>query len=121
MLKQQRIAKCFLFLACLVVLVCTAQRMAGMHALQMKAAQSVMLTQNSVTETDEASSVTPCELSSKSLLAAPPVLFEAALFIFSLLLTLLAPQQVKSASIAPVREFSSPTLRVHLRFCVFRE
>ncbi|WMY76095.1 copper resistance protein [Buttiauxella selenatireducens] len=121
MLKQQQIAKWFLFLACLVVLVCTAQRMAGMHALQMKAAQSVMLTQNSVSDADEASAVTPCELSAKSLLASPPVLFEAALFIFSLIVTLLAPLLSRSSSLVPVREFSSPTLRVHLRFCVFRE
>ncbi|GDX04389.1 copper resistance protein [Buttiauxella sp. A111] len=121
MLKQQQIAKWFLFLACLAVLVCTAQRMAGMHALQMKAAQSVMLTQNSVSDADEASAVTPCELSAKSLLASPPVLFEAALFIFSLIVTLLAPLLSRSSSLVPVREFSSPTLRVHLRFCVFRE
>ncbi|MCP2005160.1 UNVERIFIED_ORG: hypothetical protein J2Y78_003700 [Buttiauxella agrestis ATCC 33320] len=122
MLKQQQIAKWFLFLACLVVLVCTAQRMAGLHALQMKAAESVMMAQNGVTDTtDKASPITPCELSAKSLLAAPPVLFEGALFIFSLLLTLLVPLQPKSSSIVPVREFSSPTLRVHLRFCVFRE
>ena len=122
--KRQHLAKWFLFLACLVVLVCTAQRMAGLHALQMNAAQSVMFSQNAVSDVsniDDASPVTPCELSAKSLLAAPPVLFESALFIFSLILTLLAPLEAKPSSVAPARAFSSPTLRVHLRFCVFRE
>ena len=121
MLKRQHLAKWFLFLACLVVLVCTAQRMAGMHALQMKLAENVVLSQNNASEIDDAAPVTPCELSAKSLLAAPPVLFEGALFVFALLLTLLAPLLAATSSVTPVREFSSPTLRVHLRFCVFRE
>lgn len=34
MVKRQRIAKWFLCLACLVVLTCMTQRMAGLHALQ---------------------------------------------------------------------------------------
>lgn len=121
MFKQKHLAKWFLFLACLVVLVCTAQRMAGMHALQMKVAESMVLAQGSTTDAEQASPVSPCELSAKSLLAAPPVLFEAALFVFSLLLSLLTLVLAKLSSIAPIRAFSSPTLRVHLRFCVFRE
>lgn len=121
MFKQKHLAKWFLFLACLVVLVCTAQRMVGMHALQMKAAESIVLAQDGATDAELASPVSPCELSAKSLLAAPPVLFEGALFVFSLILSLLTPLQAKLSSIAPVRAFSSPTLRVHLRFCVFRE
>lgn len=121
MFKRKHLAKWFLFLACLVVLVCTAQRMAGLHALQMKAAESVILSQSSTTDVEENAQVTPCELSAKSLLAASPVLFEAALFVFSLLLALIAPSQAEQSSVTPVRAFSSPTLRVHLRFCVFRE
>ena len=35
MIKRQRKAILFVLLACLVVLTCTAQRMAGMHALVM--------------------------------------------------------------------------------------
>lgn len=121
MFKQKHLAKWFLFLACLVVLVCTAQRMAGMHALQMKAAESIVLAQDSVSDAEPASPVSPCELSAKSLLAAPPVLFEGALFVFSLILSLLTPFQAKFSSLTPIRAFSSPTIRVHLRFCVFRE
>ena len=121
MFKRKHFAKWFLLLACLVVLVCTAQRMAGLHALQMKDAQSVMLSQSSNSEIEDSASVTPCELSAKSLLATPPVLFEAAFFVFSLLLVLIAPLQAERSSVSPARAFSSPTLRVHLRFCVFRE
>lgn len=35
MAKRQRMGWWFLCLACVVVMVCTAQRMAGLHALQM--------------------------------------------------------------------------------------
>ena len=102
----------FLCLACVVVMVCTAQRMAGLHALQMDTvATSVVVSAQA--QTDEASSVTPCELSAKSLLAAPPVLFEGAILVLCLLLSLLP--------FFPPRAISPPTLRVHLRFCVFRE
>ncbi len=121
MFKRKHLAKWFLFLACLVVLVCTAQRMAGFHALQMNSVSTHAAVQSSSAEVDDASPVTPCELSAKSLLAAPPVLFEGVLFAFALLLTLLAPVLTTRSSITPVRAFSSPTLRVHLRFCVFRE
>ena len=38
MIKRQRKAILFVLLACLVVLTCTAQRMAGMHALVMNLA-----------------------------------------------------------------------------------
>ena len=77
MIKRQRKAILFVLLACLVVLTCTAQRMAGMHALVMNlTADSPSLQQNQ----DQAEApVTPCELSAKSLMAVPPMLFEGAL------------------------------------------
>ncbi|MCT4712233.1 copper resistance protein [Enterobacteriaceae bacterium H11S18] len=121
MFKRKHLAKWFLVLACLVMVVCTAQRMAGLHALQMKAAANITLSQPDTSSVDDAAPVSPCELSAKSLLSAPPVLFEGALFALSLLLTLLIPAQTTRSSVAPLRAFSSPTLRVHLRFCVFRE
>ena len=40
MIKRQRKAILLVALACLVVLICTAQRMAGMHALVMNATAS---------------------------------------------------------------------------------
>ena len=74
MAKRQRMGWWFLCLACVVVIVCTAQRMAGLHALQMNTAATAVVA-SAQTDTDDASPVAPCELSAKSLLASPPVLF----------------------------------------------
>ncbi|VEA38041.1 copper-sensitivity suppressor membrane protein A [Salmonella enterica subsp. enterica] len=93
MAKQQRMGWWFLCLACVVVMVCTAQRMAGLHALQMQATASAAVV-SAPSSTDDGSPVTPCELSAKSLLAAPPVLFEGAILALCLLLSLLAPVRV---------------------------
>ncbi|HGY0429587.1 TPA: copper resistance protein [Salmonella enterica subsp. enterica serovar Derby] len=120
MAKQQRMGWWFLCLACVVVMVCTAQRMAGLHALQMQATASAAVV-SAPSSTDDGSPVTPCELSAKSLLAAPPVLFEGAILALCLLLSLLAPVRVMRLPFSPPRAISPPTLRVHLRFCVFRE
>ncbi|EAT6781714.1 copper resistance protein [Salmonella enterica] len=120
MAKQQRMGWWFLCLACVVVMVCTAQRMAGLHALQMQATASAAVV-SAPSSTDDGSPVTPCELSAKSLLAAPPVLFEGAILALCLLLSLLAPVRVMRLPFSPPRVISPPTLRVHLRFCVFRE
>ncbi|EEN2375397.1 copper resistance protein [Salmonella enterica] len=120
MAKQQRMGWWFLCLACVVVMVCTAQRMAGLHALQMQATASAAVV-SAPSSTDDGSPVTPCELSTKSLLAAPPVLFEGAILALCLLLSLLAPVRVMRLPFSPPRAISPPTLRVHLRFCVFRE
>lgn len=79
--------------ACVVVMVCTAQRMAGLHALQMNTTAATVVA-SAQTEADDASPVTPCELSAKSLLASPPVLFEGAILVLCLLLSLLAPVRV---------------------------
>ncbi|EEE3307752.1 copper resistance protein [Salmonella enterica subsp. enterica] len=117
MAKQQRMGWWFLCLACVVVMVCTAQRMAGLHALQMQATASAAVV-SAPSSTDDGS---PCELSAKSLLAAPPVLFEGAILALCLLLSLLAPVRVMRLPFSPPRAISPPTLRVHLRFCVFRE
>ena len=119
MIKRQRKAILFVLLACLVVLTCTAQRMAGMHALVMNlTADSPSLQQNQ--DQDEAP-VTPCELSAKSLMAVPPMLFEGALLAITLLLAVLAALPPRIARQWPPRVISSPRLRVHLRLCVFRE
>ncbi len=88
MIKRQRKAILFVLLACLVVLTCTAQRMAGMHALVMNlTADSPSLQQN---QDQVEAPVTPCELSAKSLMAVPPMLFEGALLAITLLLAVLA-------------------------------
>ncbi|ELZ2427966.1 copper resistance protein [Klebsiella pneumoniae] len=114
MIKRQRKAILFVLLACLVVLTCTAQRMAGMHALVMNlTADSPSLQKNQ----DQAEApVTPCELSAKSLM-----LFEGALLAITLLLAVLAAIPPRIERQWPPRVISSPRLRVHLRLCVFRE
>ena len=114
MIKRQRKAILLVVLACLVVLVCTAQRMASLHAL---ALQPTAVTQHS----DAEPPVTPCELSAKSLLASPPIMFEGALFALALLIVVLAAQPVRRQRRWPPRVISPPRLRVHLRLCVFRE
>jgi len=121
MVKRQRLGLWFLCLACIVVLVCSAQRVLSLHALQMGTATSVMLTQSDTPLQDDDAAVTPCELSAKSLLSIPPMLFDAALLTLGLLFLLLAPQRSCQRRFFPPRVISSPSLRVHLRFCVFRE
>lgn len=119
MIKRQRKAILFVLLACLVVLVCTAQRMAGMHALVMNlTADSPSLQQ---TQDKADAPVTPCELSAKSLMAVPPMLFEGALLAITLLLAVLAAIPPHIERQWPPRVISPPRLRVHLRLCVFRE
>ncbi|EAO4624082.1 copper resistance protein [Salmonella enterica] len=108
MAKQQRMGWWFLCLACVVVMVCTAQRMAGLHALQMQATASAAVV-SAPSSTDDGSPVTPCELSAKSLLAAPPVLFEGAILALCLLLSLLAPVRVMRLPFSPPRAISPPT------------
>ncbi|KFK93310.1 MULTISPECIES: hypothetical protein [unclassified Serratia (in: enterobacteria)] len=120
MINRQRIAKWFLCLACLVMLTCITQRMAGLHALQLNLpAANTSLSPLAADEAETAA--TPCELSAKSLLAAPPVMFEAALFAFGLLLVLLIPILAPRLRFPPLRAISPSTLRVHLRLCVFHE
>ncbi|MFP5975151.1 copper resistance protein [Enterobacter mori] len=119
MIERQRNAILLVALACLVVLICTAQRMAGMHALVMNVtavSQPVQQEQESID-----APVTPCELSAKSLMAVPPILFEGALFAVTLLLALLAANPPRRERLWPPRVISPPRLRVHLRLCVFRE
>lgn len=122
MINRQRIAKWFLYLACLVVLTCLTQRMAGLHTLQLALGlPAVSVSQSSAGVDEEATTSTPCELSAKSLLASPPVMFENVLFGLGMLLILLAPIVAPRLPLPPLRVISPTTLRVHLRLCVFRE
>ncbi|MEA1063476.1 copper resistance protein [Erwinia sp. HR93] len=118
-MKQRRIATWFLGLACLVVLVCTAQRMAALHAFGSQ--PGAVIAQVSPQGDGADAPVTPCELSAKSLLSVPPLLFEGAVITLMLLLALLAPRPQRRRVPPPPRVISPHTLRVHLRLCVFRE
>ncbi|OVZ93891.1 copper resistance protein [Yersinia alsatica] len=117
MFKRQRAAKWFLCLACLVILVCMTQRIASLQALE----KTLLLTSSSQIVADGEEAPTPCELSAKSLLASPPVLFELAIFSLGLLLLLLVPIAPTSMRFPPPRAISPSGLRVHLRLCIFRE
>ncbi|MFA3761797.1 copper resistance protein [Yersinia sp. 2466 StPb PI] len=117
MVKQQRAAKWFLCLACLVILVCMTQRIASLHALE----KNLLQTSSSQVAVDADEAPTPCELSAKSLLASPPVLFELAIFSLGLLLLLLGPVIPTRMRFPPPRVISPSRLRVHLRLCIFRE
>ncbi len=119
MIKRQRNAILLVALACLVVLVCTAQRMAGAHALVMDSTIATQSIQQSQSSSDKP--VMSCELSAKSLMAVTPMLFEGALFAIALLLAVLAAIPERIERLWPPRDISPPRLRVHLRLCVFRE
>ena len=121
MVKRQQIAKWFLCLACLVVLTCMTQRMASLHALQLTLGIPTVSAAAAGDDGEPVAATSPCELSAKSLLAAPPVIFESVLLGLGLLLAQLAPVITARLRIPPPRAVSPPTLRVHLRLCVFRE
>ena len=121
MVQRQRVAKWFLILACLVVLTCTTQRMAGMHMLS-----NYLPTDDiNATQTDVGNQelpISPCELSAKSLLAANSMAVEHLFFALLLFVALLLePARRLYSLIPPPRAVSLPRLRVHLRLCVFRE
>lgn len=126
MVQRQRVAKWFLILACLVVLTCTTQRMAGMHMLsKYLPTDDITAAQTAVEPTVTASKetpISPCELSAKSLLAANSMAVEHVFFALLLFVALLLePARRLYSLIPPPRAVSLPRLRVHLRLCVFRE
>jgi len=119
MQKRQRIATGFLFLTCLVILVCMAQRVANLHALQILP-QTLSAQSADSSRSAKESPVTPCELSAKAL-CATPLLFDSALPLLGLLLIVLALLRARPLFYPPAREFRAPRLRIHLLHCNFRE
>jgi len=123
--KQRRSALIFFCLASLVILTCMTQRIAGLNALSASLQQNTVTPLASPAVTDNASQAavipTPCELSSKSLLTAPPVILEFALLALGLLLSFLSAGNLAAIRILLPDAVPVPRLRVHLRLCVFRE
>lgn len=120
MAKQQRMGWWFLCLACVVVMVCTAQRMAGLHALQM---QATAWTGASKESSRQSARIAPSKstggaassdlaLNSQGVTGEPSSVEEGAL---------ITAAEAMRLPFSPPRAISPPTLRVHLRFCVFRE
>ncbi len=119
MATRQRIAMGFLALACLVMLVCMAQRMASLHAL-MPPTTSFSLSNTAPDNADD-TSITPCELSAKTLLLAAPLLFDSVLPATVILLLVLALCCLLPLIFPPARPCRAPLLRIHLINCNFRE
>ncbi|WP_071986262.1 copper resistance protein [Escherichia coli] len=122
MAKQHQMGWLFLCLACVVFIVCTAQHIVGMHVLQRNTAVSTQaLVEKVQSNGDDISLVSPCELSSRSLLSAPLSIFDGAILLVCLLLALLSPVRILCLTFSLPRGVSPPAFRIHLRFCVFRE
>lgn len=123
--KQRRSALIFFCLACLVILTCMTQRIAGLNALSTSLRADTQAQQAfsvGVDTSSQASIVpTPCELSSKSLLSAPPIILDFALLAVGLLLAFLSAGNLAAIRLLLPDVVPVPRLRVHLRLCVFRE
>lgn len=118
--KQRRSALIFFCLACLVILTCMTQRIAGLNALSSVLHQETTAEASStISEIDKIPA--PCELSSKSLLSVPPLLLEFAFLALSLLLAFLSRGNMAAIRLLVPEAVPVPRLRVHLRLCVFRE
>lgn len=119
MTTRQRKATGFLILACLVILICMAQRVASLHALP---AQSVAASLSvAPPDSNESAPLTPCEISAKTLLVVPPLLFDGAVPAPDILLAVLALLCALPFRFPPVRARRAPLLRIHLINCNFRE
>ena len=114
----------------LLILCCIVQRSMGAHVISERLASAVSQTQSSfstpIAEQQNASegkySLSTCELSAKSLLAANSMAVEHLFFALLLFVALLLePARRLYSLIPPPRAVSLPRLRVHLRLCVFRE
>lgn len=123
--KYRRSALIFLCLACLVILTCMTQRIAGLNALSAILNKDIVSQQASSALAEKPSDFstipTPCELSSKSLLSVPPLLLEFAFLALSLLLAFLSRGNMAAIRCLLPEAVPVPRLRVHLRLCVFRE
>ena len=119
--KQRRSALLYLCLACLVILTCMTQRIAGLNALSSILHQETTTAQASSTISEIDKIPAPCELSSKSLLSVPPLLLEFAFLALSLLLAFLSRGNMAAIRLLVPEAVPVPRLRVHLRLCVFRE
>lgn len=118
--------KWFLILTCFVMAFCLVQRAAYLHhfladasAQAQDSALSAQAKQPSSEEAEQGPS--PCQLSAKSLLCAQPLFFDGALpavILFLALLQLLTAGRPVVFRDDPVRP---PTLRIHLKNCVFHE
>lgn len=114
--NRQLKATLLLVIACCVMLICLTQRASILHQMQVKAAEIGLTTQSSGHEATTPS-LSPCELSAHSLLAAQPLHFDT-IILWPGLLAVLVTVNVRALPDAIPRP---PQRRIHLKNCVFRE
>lgn len=118
--NRQLKAVALLVLACFVMLICLTQRASILHHMQVKAAALSGGAESGAQKT-VSPTLSPCELSAHSLLAAQPLHFDTILLLPGLLVLVLAVVIKISVLPKPVILFRPPPLRIHLKNCVFRE
>ena len=126
MRNRQLPGKWFLVLTCLVMAICLVQRAVYVHHFLDNAARQVqepavsaLSQQPSADEAEQGPS--PCQLSAKSLLCAQPLFFDGALPAITRTRTLLQLTAAARAWVFRDDPVRPPTLRIHLKNCVFRE
>jgi len=118
--NRQLNAFALLVVACFVMLICLTQRASVLHHMQVRVATLTLAAENNGQERIP-TSLSPCELSSHSLLASQPLHFDTLLLLPGLLVFVLAVLIKISVLPIPVILFRPPLLRIHLKNCVFRE
>lgn len=123
MLKQRRIARGFLILACLLIITCLAQRVASLRALQLPVHASVAVSQSLAPHDTRADApVSSCEFSAKSLATSVPLLADVVVLgLLSVLITLFAAPRRLLRCLPPLPERFPPRCRRHLELCILRE
>ena len=114
------LAKGFLIVTCLAMAFCLVQRAVYLHHFLEQVGNPVQTLSTPATDESQVGP-SPCQLSANSLLCAQPIFFDGALpavIIFLALIQLFAEVRTFVFRDVPRRP---PTLRIHLKNCVFRE
>lgn len=120
--RRQLRALLLLVIACCVMVICLTQRASVLHQMQVRAAAySAQVAAPGGEQTLAPPSLSPCELSAHSVLAAQPLHFDTVLLLPTLLVLMLAAQVIIPVPQRPDAVPRPPLLRIHLTNCVFRE
>ncbi|ASG63698.1 MULTISPECIES: hypothetical protein [Kluyvera] len=114
------VAKWLLMMTCLAMAICLVQRAVYLHHFLAQASNPVQVFSSPATPEAELGP-SPCQLSASSLLCAQPMFFDGALpavILFLALMPLFVEVRAFVFRDVPRRP---PTLRIHLKNCVFRE
>lgn len=107
-------------MTCLAMALCLVQRAVYLHHFLEQVGNPVQTLSTPATDEPQVGP-SPCQLSANSLLCAQPIFFDGALpavIIFLALIQLFAEVRTFVFRDVPRRP---PTLRIHLKNCVFRE